>query len=82
MRPESLETTAEGGNGTAPIAVQIEVVEPLGHENIVHARVGDEFVTATLDPQASPAVGDQVELAVVVDTMHLFDAETTDSLMG
>ena len=82
MRPESLEAGFSAGSGTAPIAVHVEVVEPLGHENIVHARVGSEFVTATLDPQVSPAVGDQVELAVVVESMHLFDAETSNSLIG
>jgi multiple sugar transport system ATP-binding protein len=80
MRPESLATAAEGPQETAPIPVQVEVVEPLGHENIVHARVGDEFVTATLEPQLSPAVGDDVELVVEVDGIHLFDAETSNSL--
>ena len=46
----------------------------------MHARVGSEFVTATLDPQSSPAVGDSAELAVIVDSIHLFDATTSESL--
>ncbi len=80
MRPETLNASAEGPEPTAPMAVHVEVVEPLGHENIVHARVGNEFVTATVDPQLSPAVGDQVELAVEIEGIHLFDAETSNSL--
>jgi multiple sugar transport system ATP-binding protein len=81
IRPESLSAAGEASEPTSPIAVEVEVVEPLGHENIVHARVGDEFVTATLDPQSSPAVGEAVELAVLVDSIHLFDAETSNSLV-
>ena len=80
MRPESLSVDGESDEPTAPIAVQVEVVEPLGHENIVHARVGSEFITATLDPQSSPAVGESAELAVIVDSIHLFDAATSESL--
>jgi multiple sugar transport system ATP-binding protein len=82
IRPEHLLPQAEAAaaGDSAPIKTQVEVVEPLGHENIVHGRIGDEFITATLDPHLSPKVGEEAELLVSLDGLHLFDAGTEERL--
>ncbi len=83
LRPELVFVDADsiaGDHGSVP--VQVEVVEPLGHENIVHGRVGDQFVTATLDPHQSPKVGEATEFLVALDGLHLFDADTEKNLVA
>jgi multiple sugar transport system ATP-binding protein len=54
----------------------VEIAEPLGHEVVVHARIGEDLVVAKLDPHHIPKMGDKIELNLELDTMHLFDAET------
>lgn len=73
-RPEHLRRVA--GESTAPLTVVIEVVEPLGHETIVHGRLGKGLVTAVLAPLLAPKVGESVELHVALAEVHLFDAAT------
>ncbi|HUK14218.1 MAG TPA: sn-glycerol-3-phosphate ABC transporter ATP-binding protein UgpC [Thermoanaerobaculaceae bacterium] len=77
IRPENiLEAGAATRGATAKIRASVEIVEPLGHEVIVHGRVGDDLLVAKLDPHHVPQLGDSVELAVELEALHLFDAET------
>ena len=81
IRPETIFASAgEVGGESAAMSVQVEVVEPLGHENIVHAKVGDEFLTATMEPQGSPEVGQAADFYVGLDGLHLFDAKSEANL--
>jgi multiple sugar transport system ATP-binding protein len=79
LRPESLREAAGPGAGTR-ISGTVEFVEPLGHEVIVHIRVGDDLLLAKLDPHRAPEVGDAIDLAVDLAALHLFDAETEQRL--
>ena len=84
MRPENLrEVRSEAPDGagrTAGISGTVEFVEPLGHEVIVHARVGTDLLVAKLEPRQAPAMGDPIALAVEIDAVHLFDAESGERL--
>ena len=83
IRPEPLFASPDSVAGEkGSLEVQVEVVEPLGHENIVHGKLGEEFITATMDPQLSPSVGDQATMTVELAGLHLFDAKTEESLAG
>ena len=83
IRPEHLFASPDSVAGEkGSLEVQVEVVEPLGHENIVHGKLGEEFITATMDPQLSPSVGDQATMTVELAGLHLFDAKTEESLAG
>jgi len=82
LRPESL-----GGPGTpvgsrAPLSATVEVVEPLGHEVVVHARVGAELFVARLGPREAPAPGAPLPLFADLDGLHLFDAVSEVRLAG
>ncbi|MCP4205207.1 MAG: sn-glycerol-3-phosphate ABC transporter ATP-binding protein UgpC [bacterium] len=82
IRPEHLHLSAEDLEGAVgSLAADVEVVEPLGHENIVHGKVAGDFITATVPPAMAPTVGDRVEFLVELDRLHLFDAETEKSLV-
>jgi multiple sugar transport system ATP-binding protein len=81
IRPENIrEAIREGSGGTVPVTAKVEFVEPLGHEVIVHGRVGDDLVVAKVDPHRAPKMGSMVDLVVEVEAVHLFDAATEKRL--
>ncbi len=81
IRPEHLLDPSIPTRGEkAKLAVEVEVIEPLGDEVIVHARVGDELLVYKVEPQMTPEVGQKLEIAVELDRLHLFDADTEKRL--
>jgi multiple sugar transport system ATP-binding protein len=70
IRPEHLT------RGTAPIRAIVELVEPIGHEAVVHTRAGDDLLVATFDVHNMPRTGDTIELQLQPEKLHLFDAVT------
>ncbi|MEW6368927.1 MAG: sn-glycerol-3-phosphate ABC transporter ATP-binding protein UgpC [Acidobacteriota bacterium] len=81
LRPENIiDPSKEPRGETAGLTVDIEIVEPLGHEVVVHGRAGDDLFVAKLDPHRAPEVGSKVELVLELDALHLFDAKTETRL--
>jgi multiple sugar transport system ATP-binding protein len=86
IRPENLREPGGDGGGRGgdrggdgarqPITARVEFVEPLGHEVIVHGRVGDHLLIAKVDPHRAPAMGAELAMALETDAVHLFDAVT------
>ena len=77
IRPENIIDAQNAGRGeTARITAEVEIAEPLGHEVVVHARIGEELLVAKLEPHHIPRMGDKIDLNLELDTMHLFDGET------
>lgn len=81
IRPENLIGSTDGvaqtGRGeTAPVSIEVEVVEPLGHEVIIHGRIGEELLVFSLPSHQLPALGSTIPLLVELEALHLFDAET------
>jgi len=77
LRPENILDAGKPARGeTARLTVEVDIVEPLGHEVIMHGRIGDNVLVAKLDPLGAPKRGALVELVVELDALHLFDAET------
>ncbi len=60
----------------APIKATVEVVELLGHELHVFLNSGKNSFVAIVDTRLAPTVGNEIDLAVNVDVMHLFDKQT------
>src|SRR5947207_1957411 len=75
IRPEHLTRDDSG-----PIRATVDLVEPIGHESIVYATAGSEKLVAIFDPHNAPRTGETVPLAVDVDRIHLFDAESEIAL--
>jgi multiple sugar transport system ATP-binding protein len=81
LRPENIrEASREGSGATVPVTAKAEFVEPLGHEVIVHGRIGDELIVAKVDPHRSPRMGEDVNLVIESEAAHLFDAATEKRL--
>ena len=77
IRPENVVDASVGGRGpTASLPVEVEFVEPLGDEIIVHGRFGEEVLVFKLGPHRVPDAGSRLNVAIELDTMHVFDAET------
>ena len=72
VRPEHL-GLAGGDPSAARIALTVEIVETLGYQAIAYGRVGGEMVAAALEPHFTAEAGERVELAVDLDSVHLFD---------
>jgi len=51
-------------------------VETVGHEVIVHVRCGEDLVVAKLGAHRIPGFGDEMELEINNEAIHLFDPET------
>jgi multiple sugar transport system ATP-binding protein len=81
VRPEHVRGPGEATRGAAArIAVRVEIVEPLGHEVVVHGRAGGDMIVAKAEPHAAPRLGEPLELAVELAALHLFDAATGQRL--
>ena len=60
----------------APITANVEVVELLGHELHLFVNSGKNSFVSIVDTRLAPTVGNDVDLVVNVDTLHLFDKNT------
>lgn len=81
IRPENIGETGRVGRGrTGKLSGAVEVVEPIGHEAIVHTRVGDVMLVASFDAHSMPSPGQSIELDVDIEAIHLFDAASEQHL--
>jgi multiple sugar transport system ATP-binding protein len=79
VRPENI--LASGGRGeTSTVNAVVDIVEPVGHEAIVHSSVGSDVLVAAFDSHNMPRAGQPIELVIELDAMHVFDATTESRL--
>ena len=77
IRPENLHRLGAGSRPEGPrLPLVADVVEPLGDEVIVHARLEDKVVICKLGPRESPLMGERFDARVDLDRLHVFDAAT------
>ncbi len=76
IRPEQLEPAGKAESRHSLIQVKIDVVEPIGHESIVHAIAGDTRIVAIFEPHATPRVDEMTVMALDPAAIHVFDAAT------
>jgi multiple sugar transport system ATP-binding protein len=83
IRPEDIEILpagAGGSEGGATVRVRLDVVEPLGSEAFLSARVGAKEITARVPPRGLPAAGSEVGLRFNGERLHFFELESGDTL--
>ncbi|MDB5027535.1 MAG: sugar transporter ATP-binding protein [Candidatus Eremiobacteraeota bacterium] len=73
VRPEDVSLNANGA-GTIPAIV--DVVEPLGSEQVLYFNCDGTTVTARASAEATVASGDAISLGINANRMHLFDTLT------
>ncbi len=77
LRPEHLTETHEGERpGVVRMNANVDVVEPMGMETLVHFFIGPEPVCARIDPETHAAPREILPLAADMNNMHLIDNES------
>jgi multiple sugar transport system ATP-binding protein len=83
IRPEHLEdhsvVSSENASNSS-IQATVDVVENLGNELLVYLTSGEKSLQARLNPRSQVNVGQQVNLLVDTDQIHLFDADTKQAI--
>ncbi len=83
FRPEHLEI-ANGASAehTVRFPVKVDVVEYLGNDELVHAQAEGNEIVALLPSDKRVNVGDQLDLSVPMEKLHIFDPESEKALAG
>ena len=71
IRPENIIITEEMRENT--VQAEVEVVEPLGRENIFHLRINDRTLIAVSITNKNLNVGKKVWISFDTDRIHIFD---------
>jgi multiple sugar transport system ATP-binding protein len=76
FRPEDLQLDGQPGSGAVKLPAQIDVVEYLGHEELIHAQSEGHEIVALVPSEKKVQAGEEVEFAIPVEKLHVFDPET------
>lgn len=64
----------------APLQATVEVVELLGHELHLYLTSGQNTFVGTVDTRLAPSAGQELDLVMDMDRMHLFDKNTEQAI--
>jgi len=65
---------------TENIETKIDVTELMGNEIFLHMLSGQNSFVARVDPRSNMRVGDQTQIALDMDHIHIFDANTEEAI--
>ncbi len=83
IRPEDIQDVAfaKEENKRYILKGVIEVSEPMGSEIMIHIKVGNTVLGARIDSHSSAKIGSELEVAVDMEKMHIFDVNTEENLI-
>jgi len=84
VRPEhlydpKLNNRIQGGEGNS-LSVEVDVVEPLGHDIEMHLKAGEYRLIAKIDSATQAVMGETMTVIMDMKFSHLFDKDTTQAL--
>ncbi|HET9635280.1 MAG TPA: sn-glycerol-3-phosphate ABC transporter ATP-binding protein UgpC [Gemmatimonadaceae bacterium] len=81
IRPEDVSVVAGPGVAPATATARLDLVESLGNETFIYARVGKHDLTARLSPpQPLPPLGSNIVLSFNLERAHFFDAASGERI--
>jgi len=80
VRPTDIGDEEMEAEQTVSLRGKVTLVEPLGHEVIVHMLVDQDTLVAKFDPHHIPELGADIDFLVNIDKLHLFDHQTEQRL--
>ncbi len=82
FRPEHIELANGQESDAVRFPAKVEVVEYLGNEELIHAQTEGNEIVALLPSDKKVVVGDNVQFAVPMEKLHIFDPDTEKALAG
>ncbi len=79
VRPENIDVIVDTSGPAANI--KVDVVEPLGNENVLYLLAGDQQFVARVAPECRVSPGQSVAVAFDLDKVHVFDKETEKTVI-
>jgi multiple sugar transport system ATP-binding protein len=61
---------------------KVEVIEPLGPEILLNVKCGENNLIARVDPRVDTDLGQEIELILDMEKMHLFDVNPPHNRIG
>jgi multiple sugar transport system ATP-binding protein len=78
IRPEDLHAPGDpppGGSGQ-PLLARVDVTEMMGNEKLLHMIAGPHKLLARVNTRTQATPGQEMDLLVDIDRIHIFDAKT------
>jgi multiple sugar transport system ATP-binding protein len=75
LRPQAL-----SDHGSLSLDAEVEVIEPLGSENYLYCRCGQDSLAARVEGRQLVRPGEQRQLRFDLDSLYLFDAENEQAI--
>lgn len=76
-RPEDIGSRQTEGLDSLPVIPSVvDVVEPMGCETYLYLKSGEASFIARVESHMRVDVGDRLELPIMIDKAHVFDAES------
>ena len=82
FRPEDLLLDGDAGSNAVKLPAKVDVVEYLGHEELIHAQTEGHEIVALVPSDKKVRTGDQIEFAIPSEKLHIFDPETEENLVA
>jgi multiple sugar transport system ATP-binding protein len=82
FRPEDMELGTTNGAGRVLLPAQVDVVEYLGHEELIHGQAEGHEIVALVPSDKKVQPGDRVDFAIAEDKLHVFDPQTEERLVA
>jgi len=80
IRPHDIEIGGKKKENHVSITGKVDVFEFLGEENHVTSFVGDSWITSVVGADAFFKEGENIEMYISENRMHIFDSETEECL--
>ena len=82
VRPEDLRIVAASQRlpSQPAFAARLELIEPVGNEIFVTARIGEADLTLRMPPQPLPGPGTPLDLTFTPERLHFFDSHTGERI--
>jgi len=80
IRPEHVVTGELVKNAPLQFTVEVDLVEPMGSDTLVYAKLGQHSFRIRMDGQAIVKAGQTIEIGVDPSRASLFDKKTEDRL--
>ena len=82
IRPEDVHDRdyVPGQMSTSVVAAQVDVMEPMGSEIYLYLLSGKHSFIARVDPRSQGRPGKNLDVAINLDHVHIFDKETDQAI--